>query len=85
MVILVDVDDDMGFWVRFFKVEVDESESESESELEPELEPVLADETLEATEDTLKRSTWIRQLKMNSTITKYFDLLFSKSASSGGS
>lgn len=55
MVILVDVDDDVRFCVRFFRVEVDESESESG--LEPELEPFPAEETLEATEDTLERST----------------------------
>lgn len=62
MVILVDEDDDEAGWrVRFFRVEVDESESESG--LEPELEPAPAEETLEATDDTLERSTAIGQRK----------------------
>lgn len=55
MVILVDVDDDVRVWVGFLRVELDESESDSG--LEPELEPVPAEETFEATEDTLERST----------------------------
>ena len=58
MVILVDEEDEEGgICAMFLRVEVDESESESESELELESEPVLAEETLDATDDTLERST----------------------------
>lgn len=59
MVILVveEVEGEAGFRIRFLRVEAEESESESASE--PEVDPVPAEETLEATEDTLERSTWM--------------------------
>lgn len=55
MVILVNEEMEEGFWVRFLRVEVEELESESVSSVS---EPEPAEETLEATEEIIVRSTW---------------------------
>ncbi len=94
MVILVnEEDDDEGFWwVMFLRVEVDESESESR--LVSSLDPDPAEETLEATEDTMDRSTSNPSVRFvcvsmcfspRTNVDEMYDLLFSGSVSSWGS